>query len=136
MRKSVGATVGMVNSLHVCGRWIFWTLATMKCGSTLGIGFLAQSSSRSESFLLLLSTTMMVLEGLMLANIGFLGHLLLLLSTTMMVLEGLMLANIGFLGHLLLLLSTTMMVLEGLMLANIGFLGHLLLLLSTIMIGS
>jgi hypothetical protein len=54
----------------------------------------------------------------------------------MMVLEGLMLANIGFLGHLLLLLSTTMMVLEGLMLANIGFLGHLLLLLSTIMIGS
>ncbi len=83
MRKSVGATVGMVNSLHVCGRWIFWTLATMKCGSTLGIGFLAQSSSRSESFLLLLSTTMMVLEGLMLANIGFLGHLLLLLSTIM-----------------------------------------------------
>jgi hypothetical protein len=116
----VGAKMGMVNSLHVCGCWIFWTLVIMKCNY-----FLAQSSSRNESFLLLLSTAVMVLEGLMLTNIGFLRHLLLLLSTTMMVLEGLMLTNTSFLGHLLFLLSTTMMVLKGSMLANIGFLGHL-----------
>jgi len=47
----------------------------MKCGSTLGTSFLAQSSSRSRGFLLPLSTTMMVLVGLMLVNVGFLGHL-------------------------------------------------------------
>jgi len=71
----VGAVVGMTNSLCVCGHWFFWTLVTRKHGSTLGIGFLEQSSSRRGSFILLLSTTTMVFEGSMSANIGFLGHL-------------------------------------------------------------
>jgi hypothetical protein len=48
---------------------------TRKYGSTLGTSFLTQLLGRSKSFLLLLSTTMMVLEGSMLANAGFLGHL-------------------------------------------------------------
>jgi hypothetical protein len=74
-RKFVGTLVGMTNLSCVCGRWIFWTLITRKHGSTLGTGFLAQSLGRRGSFLLLLSTTTMVLEGSMSANIGFLGHL-------------------------------------------------------------
>jgi hypothetical protein len=47
----------------------------MKLGSTLGTNFLAQLSSRSRGFLLPLSITTMVLEGSMLANAGFFGHL-------------------------------------------------------------
>jgi len=74
-RKFVGAVVGMTNSLCVCGHWSFWTLVTRKHGSTLGISFLAWLSGRRGSFILLLSTTTMVLEGSMSANIGFLGHL-------------------------------------------------------------
>jgi hypothetical protein len=74
-RKFGVAVVGMANLLRVCEHWIFWTPITMKCGSTLGTNFFTQLSSRSEGFLLPLSTTTMVLEGSMLANVGFLGDL-------------------------------------------------------------
>jgi hypothetical protein len=74
-RKFVGSTVGMTNLLRVYGRRNFWTPVTRKHGSTLGTSFLALSSGRRGSFLLPLSTTLMVLEGSMLANTSFLGHL-------------------------------------------------------------
>lgn len=73
--KSVGVVVGMANPLHVYGHWIFWTPITRKYGSTLGASFLTQSLGKSMNFLLLLSTTMMVIEGSMPANAGFRGHL-------------------------------------------------------------
>jgi hypothetical protein len=71
----LGGAMGMANPLCVYGHRIFWTPVIAKCGSTLGTCFLAQLSSRSRSFLLLLSTLVMVLEGSMPANVGFLGHL-------------------------------------------------------------
>jgi len=71
----MGVVVGMANPLCIYGHRIFWTPVTKKYGSTLGASFLTQLLGRSKSFLLLLSTTMMVLEGSMLANVGFLGHL-------------------------------------------------------------
>jgi len=73
--KYVATAMGMANLLCICGRQIFWTPVTKKHNSTLGIDFLAHLLSRSESFLLLLSTTTMVFKGLMPTNVSFLGHL-------------------------------------------------------------
>jgi cytochrome b561 len=71
--KSVGVVVGMANPLRVYGHRIFCTPVIKKHSSTLGAGFLTQSLSRSRSFLLLLSTIALVLEGLMPTNASFLG---------------------------------------------------------------
>jgi hypothetical protein len=71
----MGMVVAMANPLCVYGCQIFWTPITKKYGSTLGVDFLAQLLGRSKSFLLMLSTTMMVLKGSMPTNAGFLGDL-------------------------------------------------------------
>jgi hypothetical protein len=72
----MGASMGTTTLLCIYGCRIFWTPITKKHGSwTLGTDFLAHSLGRSGSFLLPLFTTMMVIEGSMLANASFLGHL-------------------------------------------------------------
>jgi hypothetical protein len=71
----VGIATAMANPLRIYGCQMFWTFITKKYSSTLGVDFLTQLLGRSKSFLLMLSTTMMVLEGSMLTNVGFLGHL-------------------------------------------------------------
>lgn len=68
--------MGMTTLLCIYGCQIFLTPISKKHGYwTLSTDFLAHSLGRSGNFLLSLFTTMMVIEGSMLANSSFLGHL-------------------------------------------------------------